>query len=82
MKATLLNNVGFVEDEDGKCHHSFDYIGKTGEIIDIEDSGYEPVYYLVKFEDGVSLWIPSSSYCGYNYDIEKDVFTKHLKITK
>lgn len=89
QKATLITNVlaGIARNDRGEHIPVFPYIGKTGIVLEVEDTGYdtdeptgyEPVIYLVDFGDQ-KLWIPSSIYNGYDKQKEKDIFTQILKI--
>lgn len=90
MKVKYVKHAGSAENNYGKLVSSFDYVGQTGEVIDRDDNGYntprptgyEPVYYLVKFADGTTLWIPVSLYLGFKEDTQKDIFSKHLQEIK
>lgn len=56
--------AGFVRDENEERLFARDFEGKTGKVIEMDDTGYdterptgeEPTYYLVDF-DGQKVWI-------------------------
>ena len=89
MFACLLTNVpaGLAKNHSGESVPAFPYLGKTGKILDENDSsydtdqptGYEPTYYLIDFGD-VKLWIPYSTFIGH--DGHNDRFEYHLKFVK
>ena len=73
MKVKLITSIlsGLAENENGELVNILPFIGKIGTVLDRQDTGYdterptgyEPVYYLVDFENE-KLWIPFSSYLG------------------
>lgn len=85
----FINNVpaGIAKDEDHNSVAAHPYLGKVGKLIESYDTGgdvsrptgYEPVKYLVEFEDGKRLWIPGSTYRGFDSDTGEDFYTDHLK---
>ena len=81
----LVKNPGVVEDHDGESCSAHEYVGKIGKLLSAEDSGYdttyptgyEPVYYLLEFEDGKKLSIPYQCMIGIKND--EEVWETYLK---
>ena len=90
--------VKFVENVPAGLGKSFDwqenipahpYLGQIGRVLRAEDdayntdkpTGYESVWYLVQFPEK-DIWLPSSTYVGYDEEKEEDVWVKHLEFVR